>query len=484
MKKFWLKLWTMLLALLLALGSLTSCTIVKTAQLNSMTEDERADKLFEFVDTQMTEVTSYTQKMKLTLTATVQRKNLEIEASTKTDYLYTRRDGYLEITESEMETHLDGTRQLTQKTMEGYQDGKMFYGIESKEGDKETKNYLYSEITAEDYQTYKQEKTDLEFDLSWNFAASCKTKSCAKNEDGSWTATYSEFNEEGMKNLGKMFQSLEQLWGDEITLSDVKVTLKTDKKFYPTQMEFTPIFEGNKDTDEEDLPTCTVQVDFSNINGLKDYEKLDLSDYKQVDDLRILDKIEQAVNDFVDLDDATFKLETEQTEKNGYSTKNYTESDIGTIKNTDNGFAYDLSIEAANYTITINYKNGNSQTTVKQKGKQDNSYTTQLTDTQAKKQIKSLFTPSSLDRKSITSITSNNNGVYTITFSDADVDLSNIKKQIISKTLDKSSTITVTFKDGKLVSYVYNITVSAKLDGGIKYSLNYTATCTYTYPKD
>jgi hypothetical protein len=477
MKKFWLKQTAFVLVCLLLLGTLASCS--PAAKLGKLEEAEQADLLYEMVDERMNKVKSCTTEMELELTALISGQKLRVEGSAEIALINGRKNKYTEITETEMTGSLNGKTILSQEVVEGFQNGNMFYSAKTTENDKDTEVKLFSNLDAEAYLAHREQMAN-SFDITPDTLKQADTTTCKMNDDGTWVATYTDFNKTGMEEFEKLFESYTEALGSGISIADIKVTLKTDKKLYPSTIEMEIEFGGNQYTLGDMKPACKMTLDFSDFNEVE-VDKIDLSDYTEVDDLRAIDTVTKAMEDYAKLENGRFELNIDQTVSVGSRKEGTLERDVCSFATDKDGkFSYNITAKTNSYNVIIAYANGVQTTTVKQGSQSSGPNKGKQTEAEAKAFIERLMNPAKLDKNNIANIKDNGDGVYVFTLKD--VDTSAFASVIKPDRGDKTGEVTVTMKDGKLVSLVYKLSVFASVSTG-DVSIESISTCEYSYPE-
>ena len=478
MKKFWLKQLAFVLVCLMLLGTLASCS--PAAKLEKLEEAERAPHLYEMVDDRMNKVRSYNLEMELEMTALISGQKLRVEGSSDVALINGKKNNFVQITETEMTGSLNGDEIVSQKIVEGFQDGKMFYHSKSKENGEKSEVSLYSNIDKEAYLAHREAMSD-SFDINPDTLTHAETTTCKMNDDGTWVATYTDFNETGMESFVKLFDSYTEALGSGLSVDDVKMTLKTDKKLYPTQIELEVEFGGNQYTLGDTQPSCKMTIDFSDFNDVE-VDKVDLADYTEVDDLRAIDTVTKAMEDYAKLENGRFELNIDQTVSVGGRKESSLERNVCSFATDKDGkFSYNITAKTNIYNIIIAYANGVQTTTLKQGSQSSGPNKEKQTEAEAKASIERLMNLAKLDKNNIADIKDNGDGVYVFTLKD--VDLSAFAALMDPSKGDKTGEVTVTMKDGKLESYVYKLTVFATLSTG-DVSIEYISTCEYSSPEE
>ncbi len=227
-----------------------------------------------------------------------------------------------------------------------YYDGKMYTAINtSGYGQK-----FCSEMTYEEYiEILKEDSLN-----SLNFS-NCTTSDFAKNEDGTWSLSFSGFTQKFITQMMEIIQFTSDDLGAEII--DVEITITADESF--RYKDITMDFSFDVDENTSTSPKISVKTEYSGYNETSfDVEKLKPEDYKQIDDVRILDKVEDGIEKLQNAQSGKINLEVTQSRTLLDNTDTYSEKDVISYGVKDGGYYYDIDSTADNNKTIINYAKG------------------------------------------------------------------------------------------------------------------------------
>lgn len=332
-----------------------------------------AEALYERIDKQMNKLDSYEMQLSAHIKTYVEEieivANISGTAVVDEDYYYEFVNSKITSDEADFETECD--------TVIAYSDGKAYI---SNLGDSYNQK-IYSTMTFDEFSEYI-EKEDSSPDIA-DFQ-NCANKEYSKNEDSTWTLKYSGYSEESIDDF------LDELSVEDIIDVDVKdmnVVLTADKSFRATQVDVKLVFDV--ESDEENVPDISFTVTYSDFNSAERVE-LDSTGYEQVDDIRIIGKLSDEIDDAADDTNASIYLSAKQTVRYQGSTSTAKEIYEGKYGVTDNDFYYDFDYKATSgsnsATGTVKYSDGKQ--TVKLDGY---TQTDDCTEDEAKDTIKDLL---------------------------------------------------------------------------------------------
>ena len=254
------RIFTVLLAAALLLGlalPMTSCSAA--SRLSRMKDEaERAYYFYEITERNMDYARSFTFDQTMVMDATINGVAYKQTTEATVTLISERNDvTYLEQTKTTVDVVGGGTVIYSDS---GYVDGMMF--SYSKEGNNETK--LKSPLEATDYAAFR---SYLNGDAPLVVVADgvCETVTCKENEDGTWTATYEGFTDEGMIPFLYMLRGVDYMLTSEYHIADVRMTMTADEKLYLTSMKMEFIFEAKGKTDSP-APVVTMENQYSGWN--------------------------------------------------------------------------------------------------------------------------------------------------------------------------------------------------------------------------
>ena len=406
-------------------GTLASCTAIKTFKLRHMDERERAFALFEIVDEKMDSLNSYTINGKYTMNLEIAGEKMEMEAKLVNKAINQNKKDYATYSETETTAKYPGMDDVTTVEFEGYYNGRLYLG--NKQSDYEQR--ICSFTPLEKYKDYLEEKSE-----DFLTEESTTSATCTENEDGSWRIELI-----GDYDLAEMKESLDDMLASlsgGIELSHSKLVFDIGSDLYITSFSWEFVFISNEG--DAKLPKFVCEFEVKDINKTK-ISSSTFEGYTEVDDVLALKKLEDAISDREGEKSGTFTRYLEQSAQNTKTTEMTT---ISYQTDEEDNFNYRIDLTSGDDKYIITYMDGKRET------KRPNGYlvgTQKQTQDEAKAFIESLKNLSMFDIGYVTNITveDSESGVYKILISD--------QYQPSSSASIKDQVYTVTMKDGKLM---------------------------------
>lgn len=339
----------------------------------------------------------------------------------------------------------------TSNNIEAYNQGMAF--IYTAKGD--SVQSFCSKMTVEEYFEFNNDILSDELDL-----AECTKSEFSKNEDGSWNLSFSGYSK---KTIGVF---LKAIGFDEIQSSvdvmDMKISLTADNEYLVGEMVLELVFDV-EETDTS-IPVFKEVIKYSKYGeAKKTLEGINPSEYTEVDDITVLGKVGDAIDEFANLAEGSFNLDINQTLKVGTETNKYNESDYVFFGKINGGFVYTLDSMVNGVTaMNIDYRNGVQTVT---SGADSERYS--LSESEAKKIVYQLINTAAYNESYVTDIEKLSEGVYKFT---VDVpDLSAYEESLAPMGVTCKSGkqgIVVTFADDKLSKIESDLTVFGEMTVG------------------
>ncbi len=287
----------------------------------------------------------------------------------------------------------------TYETIEAYYDGKMY--VYTKDAKYEQK--LYSKMTSDDYIAYGDE-LDIFKDID---LADCKDPEFSKNEDETYSIKFSGYTKKTVNSfLDNMAMPEEELGADII---DVEINISTDTQFHAKKMEFKFVFEEGEDA--LTTPEFTATNEYSKFNEAKpNPEDIKTEDYVEVNDVRILKRVEDGINDLQNATSGSFTLNIKQDIKLAGQTSSVTEDDTVSYGVENGSYYYDITAISNNVKTTIKYKCGIQ--TISTPGYEDQ--VASLSEEAAKEVINSLINTAGYTKEYVSGVTKVDDEKYKI----------------------------------------------------------------------
>ncbi len=287
----------------------------------------------------------------------------------------------------------------TYETLEAYYDGKMY--VYNKDTNYEQK--LCSQMTVDDYIAYGAE-SDIFKDID---LADCKDPEFSKNEDGTYSLKFSGYTKKTVNSLLNNMEMPEEELGADII--DVEISIATDAQFHAKKMEFKFVFEEGEDV--LSTPEITVTDEYSKFNEAEpNSEDIKTEDYVEVDDVRILKKIEDGIKDIENATSGELVLNIKQDIKAGGQTSTVTENDTISYGVKNGSYYYDVIAKSNGTNTTIKYKGGIQ--TISAEGYEDQ--VVSLSEQAAKEYINSLINTANYAKGYVSGVTKVDDGKYKI----------------------------------------------------------------------
>ena len=460
MKRIIAKLLSIAMLLTLATLPLSSCS--ETDRLARMDEPERAVAFFTLVEETLDGAASLSIEQKMSFKLDVE--DLAYEQVSEGTITF--------ITDGEQLTYLDQSTTTVwsggEKTVtyidEGFADGMMFTYY--KEGKAETR--LKSPITREEYEAFREEESAEVPELRVG-EGYCTIMTCRQAEDGTWTATYEGFTEEGMKTARHIVKSMETALNAEHTLTDIRLTVTADKDLTPLSyiMEF--IFEENKGA-ETRVPAIKVENYFHGLDNTVLAQPYDLSGFTETEDIRLIEGFLSGLNDRENADTGSFTATTHATASYAGQTEKTTTKQNVTYKNL-NGYEFTLSYSQEGYEVTMSYKNGSMTTVIREEktGNKVDSSTDSMTDFEAQILVQQFMDSENIQGIDIVGaeMRDEEKGICRLTLGDA------VKNDLDEQYLDSygvaidrfTAYVDATVVEGKLTEYTMHVVTVMDLEG-------------------
>ena len=452
MKKFFV----LLIAVLLCALALTSCGDPKTTT-----------ELMDKIDEKMESLKSYQSDVTANLSTDIYGyhcvagftgKQITIYGASDKFYYYTVMEGTTEMKDTEKNEVVESVKS---KEIEAFHEGKMF--VSSEQGDSVQK--LYSPLTNDEYIAYleKQESTlDIDYE-------SCVNKSFTKNEDKTWTLTYSGYTKKAIAVVIEAFNA-DELFEEEIV--DMEITIHANADFTVKNMELKMIFENESKTS-----TFSMTAEYSKYNEATPIvDTLDVSQYTEVADCRLLTDIADMIEDLEEMENGSFVLDLKQTISTSYSKNSYTERDTVTYGKKDGKYFYEAKASADNAKYDISYANGKQTITFS-----GESETVDQTEKEAKEFINGLIDSAKYTADKVTNISQKEDGVYTIACEPDESLYQPIFASLGSASGNATQTITITIQDGKITKISSSVTAIAFPAAYGRVEFNLKTECEFYY---
>ena len=465
LKKFFadLLITSLLLPLVLAL---TSCG--EGFLLNRMEEDQRAVEFMNILNRNMSRHANYTVVTENELALETNGVGININETTTSIVVYDEKsEEYFEHNETHSIIN-EGEKKNEITIIKGFADGKMFssYNMNAQKPIK-----LWSPVTAEEHLAHEAEMSGAKEVDDNDMVETAATRTCVKNSDKTWTATYTDYTEEGLNYFRDAMGNVEDVLA-YANLTDVMMTIHATEALYPTTMEM--IFEYELSEDAEagaKIPTFIVRTTYQDIGTTQALE-MDFTEYKEVVDLRVGDIIEKSLQDFIGADQAEFKINMFQRATYKGQTEGYSESNEGRFEMTSAGYSFDIQSEIQDEKYILRYCDG-VRRVMNEKEEEIEQET--ITDAEAKAFISALLNPASFNSTQVMDVTKdeilskNGKDVYHLTLQTPELDTYEESLGVIF--LSGECTLKVSLEAGRMTQQTFTLTMIS--DEGLEFSITY-----------
>lgn len=476
MKRNITKLLSLILCTLLILCMLPACSDMPN--LLKMENPERADAFFDLASRDPAD--SYAIEIDSDISGSLY--GVKVEAKLNSESIYVNLDSNSPIYHTEgnsvIKMGTDGAETTqTTKTVSGFRDGKIH---ESSDRDG-TKNALVSDISAKDYQKHIESLlgyTDKELSA---IHKSASVKECEQNEDGTWSASYSGYDEESINAIIRYCFDTSVLMLDGYKVSDVILKIDATEDCVSTEWVYELVFERTDMTNLYPEPKAITTLSFEDI-GTAEAPELDFSSYTEVEGLAALQSIRNILNEMSLSDSGSFTTDNSQNVSLASSVQLTEEIDVVTYKTENGKFTFDIDATVNPRQVTgavevdVVYKDGE----FRMSGKEIDTQAQAMTDAEARIYITRLFDPAGLVSALISDIDANA-GKYTHAFTIADPDYSAFEVSLApmgAGNFKANASVDVVYEDGVLKEYKYNFELTATVNGQ---TLTVEATSTITF---
>lgn len=437
---------------------------------------ERADAFFDIVNEDP--AAAYKVKMEMTIEGSLYGVEIDAEIESDTVYIdYKTSSPAFHSEASSVITIGSAGAKTVQKTssVSGYRDGKM-YEMSERNG---VKNALVSSITADEFKAHKNALVGYSDEELSAIHKSATVKECLRNEDGTWSATFSGYPEESLRALIDYTFDPTVLLLDGWRVKDILFTVEADVEFLPTDWEYEIVFE--KTSGDYPLPEAKTEIEFYDI-WIAAHPGFDITAYTEVEGLSDLQKIRKALNDKLLADFDSFTSVSTQKVNYDSTTQTTKETDVVAVKS-ENG-KYTFTIDAEVFTpgvvgatnATITYKDGLFTMT----GQGITTQKQEMSDSTARAYISRLYDPAGLSSAQISNIAKNTSG-HTYLFTLAAPDYSALEASLAAMgagNVQAQASVGVDYENGVLSAYEYTMIVTANVSGR-KLTIEITSTVTF-----
>lgn len=398
-----------------------------------------AAELFEAIDAKMESYDSYESGLSVNFKAFVNG----IEFSTTAEGIDIRTgvnsdnpEFYTQIKTTVSSPVLSSTQKVTM--VEAYYGGNYFI---SNRGDG-CNQKLYSPMSKEDAAEYNDDDGDDFFEFD-----ECENREFVKNDDGTWTLTFSGYTEETIGEMIDDFGIDRSMLNADV--SDVVVLITADEDLNATELKLDFAFEQTPG--ETSLPEISVACTFSKFGeAVIDPSPIDPEKYTKVDDIRLLDEIDDMWSSRLEVSEGEFTLTLSQSVTVMGESQYAQEVDKVVYGTGSDGYFYDIDAETGGVKYDISYKNGVQSVVV------DGQSTTQeQTEADARAFVEGLIDSCDFSKITITGIEKVSENEYSFTC-EPDEAYEAVFESMGATFRSVKRTITFTVEDGKIVKVFCN----------------------------
>ena len=422
---------------------------------------ERADAFFDLVNADPAD--AYSIGMDMKIEGSLYGLALDAEIESETIYVNYKSDSPAYHAELKSEITAGEVKQKT-SSVTGYQDGKL-YEKTDRDG---SKSALVSSISAADFKAHKEFLVGYSDEELEALHKSATVKECLKNEDGTWSASYSGYSEENVLALIDYAFDPTVLILDGWKVKDVIFTVDADEEFLPTDWEYEIVFE--KTEGDYTKPEAKTEIDFDDIGSAK-MPAVDLSTYTEVEGLAELQKIRMLLGEMFTADSGSFTTDSEQRVEVAGTTQYNREIDTVNWANENGKYSFKIDAQvnpnsiSGSYDAVINYANG----TFKMEGKDISTITQEMTDSEARAYISRLYDPAGLSNAQISNIELlKKDFTHYLTLKIANPDYSALEASLSAlgaSGFKCEARVGIDYENGAIQKYRYTLTLTAKVSG-------------------
>lgn len=284
-------------------------------------------------------------------------------------------------------TQGENTTSSAMEECEGFSHGQMFYSIsETENGIQSVSRKLRSPLSADDYRAHLALLSD---EMTVDKTV-CKKASYAVDENGQKTATFSGFTKQGLLYFTMQLGDLNELFEDDVTLKDVKLTLCCDENNLPISQKTEFVFSQSDLLSS--VPKITIDCRFSDWNTAA-APQIVLDDYEEVEDLRAADWFERGVEQNLYYNSGSYLLYSQSTMQYGANTTTSDNAERVDFSNQDSRFSYSGTISSGVNESTVQYEDGMLTVSV-----EDGGYSVSQTDEAMRQMLRDSLDPASFSK--------------------------------------------------------------------------------------
>ena len=442
----------------LSLSFLTGCQNGNGTSDGNSSVPQNEKELWDKINETMDSLDSYETNTSGVLSLTMMGIRLTTDITGKNIVSGIKGNDYYEYSLSEVSATMimpDGTStEITnEKGVEAFHNGKMFISME---GAERTQKFC-SSLTKDEYIIYRKAQSQ---DMDQIDFSNCTKSSFAKNEDGTWSLSYSGYAKKTINQILDSF-GMNDNSGIDFDISDMEVSIQADQDYRVKEMNL--VFLCDEDENEEMTVTSfEIVMQYANFNAATPItDSLNPADYMEIPDCRILFGFEEVLKGISEQKEGSFTLNVTQAVEFPELQKAeiYKETDTVTYGEKDGGYFYHILIDSnspATNNLEISYANG-TQTTNSIYAP-DSKQTKEQTEEEAKNFIRNLIGSVSFTQSSISDLSIFADQVYVIQCETVNItEVSTIFAAYGGEMDSVRQTIYITVTDGKMTEIKSNI---------------------------
>ena len=385
-----------------------------------------ADELWQRLDETMNSLVSY--KSKITASFEFSLEGVAVISNTATDMIFINTPGEEYFYSSTATRTRVGTSEDSTHEIIAFSDGVLYVS----EAYNDYMSRICSDISLEDFESFYQSETS-DFFLV-NALNTALSKKFTKNEDSTWTLSYSKLSEDAIKEFSDEIGFDEDIFGMKLCDGDVKFNI--DEEFRATKITV------NFYTEDDTAPIIKLNMTFSNFDTASKIE-LDKSTYAVVDDARIAKLVDDYIDEFLDSNSGNAAI--------SYTSTSYSENDAIYFENADDSLSFTINTVIEGQEISIAYSDGTLTTT-----SASGTSTADMSNLEARTTLTQLFTSKALLGYEIMSVEEVSEGTYKINCKLTDLSRFGIRAYGY---LTNSFYYVVKIQDGEVISMRYYISL-------------------------
>ena len=424
----------------------------------ALDEEERAYELFRIADRASSKADTFTAEVGLSLNiglsdlmsiASESTTKVFIEGAISEVYKeHSETDTTVTVTNGEEEPTVE-----TVNTVQGFIDGKLYRSTE-KAG---STSKMWSPITKLEYFDHKEFLDDgIEIALTKD---TCFTATLTYNDDGTWVATFTDFFSDALETYENYVEAISTYFPIGTELDDVTVEIGVTEDFLIDYIKVDYIYK-NAENGSAPLPTVALAAEIFDYNATE-VQNTDLSEYTEIADIRVIDKLEKTLSVIADKKSAEFNVTSTQTNYLHGDTSEMEQTYNVTYSNTDGKFASSITHTDHLGVVTVTeYMNGKKIIAIDGGDEQ----VEESSDLIEKEYVKSLITSGSHLFLDIIDVEKDGSRDH-LTIAESE-ELRELWKTVLgADTLEIcEGSITVKLDGGKLVEFTYEFEVQVKAD--------------------